>query len=269
LDAALREASEYLNTSAPEGSKLAILAIKSDYPPLSDYVIDMLTGIVVDERRFTVVDRANLALIEQEMQFQMSGEVSDQSAQSIGHKLGAQTIVSGSITAFGNPGSLQWRLSLRAMDVESAAVQGQFNRTIPNGATMATLTGGTPPPLAAPDRPFADGLLGGSWSGALSYIADGRSYRDGYAIRLYADGFCWVAVTAEDGAAQAAEGYWSAEDGNLRVDCEFRNPAIPRLRSVNWLSLYALQNNNHALRVIIRPAPDYPGVVAFTLYKDR
>jgi TolB-like protein len=258
LDAAVRAASDYLNGSVPGGNKLVILNIKSDYPRLSEYVIDMLTGNVVDDRRFTVVDRANLALINEEMRFQMSGEVSDRSARSIGQKAGAHTIVSGSITAFGD----QWRLSVRALDVESAAVQGQWSRNIPNGTTLAALAGGTPspqavsgvsgyggtagsgggnaPPASAPDKPFAEGVLGGLWNGTLDYVEGGTSYRDVYGIRLFADGSCWMAVTAEDGAVQAAGGYWSSEDGALRVDCEFRNPAIPRLHRVNWLSLYAL-----------------------------
>jgi formylglycine-generating enzyme required for sulfatase activity len=95
-----------------------------------------------------VVDRANLALIQQEMDFQQSGEVSDSSAQSIGQKLGAQTIVSGSITAFGN----LWRLSVRALDVESAQVQGQFNRNMSSSPAIAALTSG-PALAAAPVSP--------------------------------------------------------------------------------------------------------------------
>jgi len=109
--------------------------------------------------------------------------------------------------------------------------------------------------------------LGGAWTGLLSYTAGGQSYRDTYTLRLYADGSCWVSVTAA-GAAQAAWGIWSAENGEFRLDCAFRNPAIARLDSLHWISLYALQNDKRALRVNIRPAPDYSGMAALTLYKD-
>jgi hypothetical protein len=138
LDRVIREASDYINKNVPTGNKLVILNIKSDYPPLSEYIIDVLTGNVVNDRIFTVVDRANLTLIQQEMDFQLSGEVSDESAQSIGQKLGAQTIISGSITPFGN----LWRLTVRALGVEGATVQGMFNRNIPNGDSVAALTSG-------------------------------------------------------------------------------------------------------------------------------
>ncbi|MDR1904813.1 MAG: DUF1566 domain-containing protein [Treponema sp.] len=147
LDAAIRRASDYINKNVPRGSKLVILNIKSEYAPLSEYVIDVLTGNVVNDRVFTVVDRANLALIQQEMEFQLSGEVSDESAQSIGQKLGAQTIVSGSITPFGD----LWRLTVRALGVKDATVLGLLNENIPSSSILAALTGGprTPARTAA------------------------------------------------------------------------------------------------------------------------
>jgi hypothetical protein len=156
LDLVIREASDYLNKNVPSGSKLVILNIKSDYPPLSEYIIDVLTGNVVNDRIFTVVDRANLTLIQQELDFQFSGEVSDESAQSIGQKLGAQTIVSGSITPFGN----LWRLTIRALGVEGATVQGLFNKNIPNGASMAALTSGGAVTVAASGAVSGGGAVG-------------------------------------------------------------------------------------------------------------
>jgi TolB-like protein len=139
LDAAIRNASDYINKNVPRGSKLVILNVKSTFTPLSEYIIDVLTGNVVNDRVFTVVDRANLALIQQEMDFQLSGEVSDESLQTIGQKLGAQTIVSGSITPFGN----LWRLTIRALGVEDATVLGLYNENIPSSSTLAALTSGT------------------------------------------------------------------------------------------------------------------------------
>jgi curli biogenesis system outer membrane secretion channel CsgG len=66
---------------------------------LSAYVIDELNNAIVNanEGKITVVDRQQLNLIMQEMQFQTSGLVSDESAQAIGRILGAQYIVSGSM----------------------------------------------------------------------------------------------------------------------------------------------------------------------------
>jgi TolB-like protein len=136
LDAAIREASNYLNENIPKGNKLAFLNFRSEYQTLSEYVIDELISNTINDRLFTVVDRANLALIQQEIDFQMSGEISDETAVSIGQMLGAQTIVSGTVSQMGD----LFRLRVRALDVQTAQILGQFNRNIPNNTTIALLT---------------------------------------------------------------------------------------------------------------------------------
>jgi hypothetical protein len=84
-----------------------------------------------------VHDRQNLDLIQQEMDFQLSGEVSDESAQSIGRKLGAEIIISGAINPFGT----DYRLRLRAIGVETAAIHGIQTKTILMDRTLSNLTG--------------------------------------------------------------------------------------------------------------------------------
>ena len=137
LDKTIREASDYLNGRITAGSKVAIISIQSEYPSLSDYVISEFYANTVNDGILTLVDRQQLDVIRAELNFQLSGEVSDQSAQSIGQMLGAQTIITGSIIPMGD----LWRLIIRAISVETASVQAQFNRNIPHGATIAALTG--------------------------------------------------------------------------------------------------------------------------------
>ncbi|MDR2784681.1 MAG: hypothetical protein LBB83_02080 [Treponema sp.] len=145
LDSAIRETSDYLNEKIEPGILMAVLSIKTDYPPLSEYIIDGLTANIVNDGLFTVVDRQRLDEIRAEQDFQMSGEVDDRSAQEIGRILGAKTIIVGSVSPLGN----LWRLSVRALDVESAQVQGLFNRNIPTGdATITALTSGPAVPIA-------------------------------------------------------------------------------------------------------------------------
>ena len=55
-----------------------------------------------------------------------SGEVDDDTALSVGHFPGAQTIVSGRISTFGGHS----RLTIRDLDVQTALVQGQYNQNI-------------------------------------------------------------------------------------------------------------------------------------------
>ena len=135
LDFVIRESSDYLNNRLNIGIKLVFLNIQSDTPSLSEYVIDGLIENTVNDGLFTVVDRQNLSLIQQEMNFQLSGEVSDESAQAIGKLLGAQVIISGSIYQLGS----SYRLRLRAINVETAEILGQFNRDIISSSRLLVL----------------------------------------------------------------------------------------------------------------------------------
>ena len=160
LDIAIRETSDYLNVQLPKGNKLVILNIQSDFPALSEYIIDELIANTVNDRVFSVVDRRQLDTIRAELDFQMSGEVSDETAQSVGQMTGAQTIISGAVSRIGDI----YRLRVRALNVQSAQIEGQFNRNIPDGTTVAALvqskatgygesSGGRPSAASAPVAP--------------------------------------------------------------------------------------------------------------------
>jgi len=67
----------------------------------------------------------------------MSGDVSDETAQAIGRMLGAQTIISGSITPLGK----NYRFRVQATEVETAAIQGGRTVSVTEDATLAALLG--------------------------------------------------------------------------------------------------------------------------------
>ncbi|MDR1247807.1 MAG: penicillin-binding protein activator LpoB [Treponema sp.] len=89
---ALKEVLTYLTGRTPFRSTVAVLGFQSDYPNLSEYIIDDITASLVDTDRYTVVDRRSLELLAQEMAFQLSGEVSDETALAIGRRLGPGTL---------------------------------------------------------------------------------------------------------------------------------------------------------------------------------
>jgi TolB-like protein len=135
LDVEIRATSDYLNNRLTKGIKIVFLNFQSNCPAVSEYIIDGLIENTVNDGIFKAVDRQNLTLIQQEMNFQLSGEVSDESAQAIGKLLGAQTIVSGAIAPLGS----SYRLRIRAISVQSAEIQGQFNRDINKSRRLVEL----------------------------------------------------------------------------------------------------------------------------------
>ena len=97
--------------------------------------MDELISNAVNDRNFTVVDRVQLDAIRGEQNFQLSGEVDDKDALEIGKFFGAQTIVTGNVSELAH----RYRMSIRAMNVQTAQVQGQFNRNLSAGPTITAL----------------------------------------------------------------------------------------------------------------------------------
>ena len=147
LDQAIQEAAQNIENNVPEGQKVALLNFSSPTEQFSEYVIDELSIQLANGKKVVVVDRRELDLIRQEEQFQMSGEVSDESAQSIGKKLGAQVVVSGSLNSMGGA----YRFRIRALNVETAVVETGSTADLSVGETKIAfmLSGAKPAPIAA------------------------------------------------------------------------------------------------------------------------
>jgi curli biogenesis system outer membrane secretion channel CsgG len=140
LDTAITTMADYLTPRIPRNSKMVVLNITSGSDALSNYIIDTLTAHFVNTDIFVVVDRRNLEMLRQEMNFQQSGNVDERTAQAIGRKLGAQTIISGRIETLGD----MYRFQLQATHVETAIIQGIQGIIIKRDAVLASLTGRQP-----------------------------------------------------------------------------------------------------------------------------
>jgi hypothetical protein len=118
LDGALNNAAGTLVDSIPQNATVAILSVYSDNRETAEYVIDELEYKLVNSRKFQIVDRRRLEQIRREQNFQLSGEVDDNSAVSIGNMLGATIVITGDISGSGS----SRRLVLKALDVKTARI---------------------------------------------------------------------------------------------------------------------------------------------------
>gem|GEM_PF-4595548 len=118
LDIAIAAAAEQLSTDLEE-KIVAVVAFGSGSEALSVYIIEELTRALVSSRTVTVVDRRELDIVREELQFNLSGEVSDESAQALGRMLGAQSVITGVLTDLRS----SFRFSVKAINVESATVE--------------------------------------------------------------------------------------------------------------------------------------------------
>jgi len=135
LDQAIKEASVRIDERIMKRTKIALVNFSSSTEQFSIYVLNELSRNLVESRNLTVVDRQEIDLRRKELDFQMSGEVSDDSMQSLGRTLGAQEIVSGSLQKIGN----EYRIMIRVLNVESGVVSVQYGADIVNDRRVASL----------------------------------------------------------------------------------------------------------------------------------
>lgn len=155
LEDALQQTAKQFSSSIKSGTTIAIVGISSDTKELSDFMLDEITIGFVRERKLTVANRANLEAIKTEMNFQLSGEVSDASIQKIGAMVGATVVVHGSLKPLGK----KYNLTIQALDVTSATVMDMSRFSVEPSDTIKSLLDGTPTSSAkkksAPPKPAA------------------------------------------------------------------------------------------------------------------
>jgi hypothetical protein len=118
LEVALYTAADVIISRLQPKTTIAVVSIATRDIEAAEFVLDELAYIIVSAGSFKVVDRKSLQAIQEEQNFQSSGEVDDDSAVSIGKLLGANIVITGSISGVG---SIR-RLRLKALDVKTAEI---------------------------------------------------------------------------------------------------------------------------------------------------
>ncbi len=162
VDDAISLGAKELSAKIPEGTKLVVINIKSESEKAGEYVVNELTLDLLNAGKFVVVDRASLEEIRQELSFQTSGDVSDESAQRLGAMLGAETLITGSLDQLSD----RYRLSLKAVKVETAELQYLNTLTVQDSAEMRELFGKTP---AAASRAKTTNTVGSAILGFFDF----------------------------------------------------------------------------------------------------
>jgi hypothetical protein len=117
-DEAAKRAIMSLMKNLRRGATIAVINIGSSDAAASYVALDEVEFHLVSSQNFTIVDRNKLDVIRQEQEFQMSGDVSDESIVAIGNLAGASIVITGDITDI----EKKKRLSLKALDVKSGRI---------------------------------------------------------------------------------------------------------------------------------------------------
>ncbi|MDR3147187.1 MAG: CsgG/HfaB family protein, partial [Treponema sp.] len=121
---ALYQSCGELSRNIPGPASIAVISIASDDPAEGEFAVEELTFLLVNAKQYSVVDRRNLDIIRAEQNFQLSGEVDDDTAVSIGHFIGAAIVITGNI----GPYDTAKYLRLKALDVETGEIRAMVSR---------------------------------------------------------------------------------------------------------------------------------------------
>jgi tetratricopeptide (TPR) repeat protein len=134
LDEAIERSAREIGEALPQGTRVAIVSFDSESANLSDYVMEELTGALL-AYRLEVADRNNLEYVRKELNLQLSGEVSDETAQSIGKFVGAQSVITGQLLKTG--GSYRFRIG--SLKVEAAVRELSVRLNVRNDRELQNL----------------------------------------------------------------------------------------------------------------------------------
>ena len=148
LDSAIRSAAAGIAGAVGDYS-VAVPAMQAGTARMSDHLINEFISAFVG-LGVTVVDRAQIDLLSEELHFSMTGLVDDATAQAVGRFMGVRFIVTGSL----EPLAGFHRLRVRAVEVETAAIRAVYTVDVPHDGNVAILLdgAGAAVPVAAGSR---------------------------------------------------------------------------------------------------------------------
>jgi tetratricopeptide (TPR) repeat protein len=197
LDEGITRIALDLEAGLPEGRRVVVVNFQSPSAYFSDYVLEELESHLMNSKKLVVMVRSKLELLRNEIEFQMSYEVSDKSAVSVGRWLGAQVIVTGRFTDIGGA----YRCRFNAIDIETAEGLLSPMVTVRNDRNIADkLSAESAPPAQVPAKP--DPLL------AVAYFNAGFAhYEAGRYTEAVADFTRALEVKKDDEASLRYRAY--------------------------------------------------------------
>jgi TolB-like protein len=98
---------------------IAVIAFETDRVVLSEYIIDTMVDKFFEKGIRSIVERKDLEVIQRELNYSLSGYVSDETAVRIGHRIGANTVIYGSFRKLDDN---NYQFVIRATDVETGKI---------------------------------------------------------------------------------------------------------------------------------------------------
>jgi len=155
---AVKLTADEITGNLPANSRVVIVLIRSSNEQFSEYMAEEL-AFQLFQRKLEVADRQNLDHVMNELNFQMSGLVSDESALSIGKFVGAQYVITGQLRETGNINTL----IINAINVEGATRSSISRFDIKNNSSLAKMSSGSVPKKPKIEKPKGEPKTAGAF----------------------------------------------------------------------------------------------------------
>jgi hypothetical protein len=134
LEQAIEQSAVEFARKLSAGTRVAVVSFTTEHSALSAYIMDELTLALADGS-LEVTDRQRLELVKREQGFQLSGDVSDETAVSIGKILGAGCVITGQLVKAGG----RYRYRISGINVETAALESPVRLNVRDDRDFQTL----------------------------------------------------------------------------------------------------------------------------------
>jgi hypothetical protein len=194
LDDAIYNSALQIQEGLGNGSKIVVYQFQSQNERISNYVLNELFNLLVNSRKFTVLDRSAQDVVNAELNYQYNtsaGMISDESLADLTRRIGAQAIITGSLDDVGT----EYRFRIRVIGTETIAAIISYAVSVNKNDRRITAFSGNPPSIGQNISTGAMNILLGLGSYLEGDIFGGITISAGYAI---AAGLIVIEATALD-----------------------------------------------------------------------
>jgi len=194
LDDTINNAVLQIQDNLEVRSTIIVYQFQSHNQRLSNYILAEIFDLLVNSRRFIVLDRGAQEVINAELDFQFNtsaGMISDDSLASLTRRLGAQAIITGSLDDTGD----EYRFRIRVIGTETAAAVASYVGRVNKNDRRITAFSGRESSTGEKIGTGALNILFGLGSYLEGDIIGGITLTAGYAI---AAGLFVIEATALD-----------------------------------------------------------------------
>ena len=139
LDDAMSDFAQNITSDLPENTRIAVIEFETNSREMRIYFIDKMVSLLKSNNNIDVYERERIENLLREQNFALTGFVSDATAQRIGHIVGVNTVIYGSMRERNDRNN--YHMTVTATEVETGRILAQEFYNLRNDSRLRSLLG--------------------------------------------------------------------------------------------------------------------------------